>query len=123
MINDRWWIWLWLPVTFVVEVAAWEIGSRLEISLVDPSWEAFGRLIDVERVAWILGGAAALLFGAFMLLARRHSTAQVSLVQLVGVLALACYWIGASIVASGAAVLVSTLAAWILGRRKTRSRD
>jgi hypothetical protein len=122
MVNERWWMFLWLPATFIVEVAAWEIGSRLEMSLVEPSWEEFGRLIDVERVAWILCGVSALLFGAFMLLARRRNTAHVSLVQLGGVLALACYWIGASIVASGAAVLVSTVAALILGHRK-RPRD
>jgi hypothetical protein len=114
---ERWSTYLWLPMTFLVEVAAWEIGSRMELAFVDPSWEAFGREIEVERVAWILGGIAALLFLLFMVLSRRRHTIQVSLVQLVGVLALACYWVGASVVASGAVVLVSTLGAWIIGHR------
>ncbi len=111
----------WLPVTFGLEVAAWEIGSRLGLGFADPTWEEFGRSIDVERITWILGGTTAALFVLFMVTSRRRITAMVSVVQLPGVLALACYWVGASVLSSGAVVILSTLAAWVLGSR-SRSR-
>ncbi len=111
---------LWLPITFVLEVAAWEIGSRLELAIVDPTWEEFGRSIGVERITWGLGGTCVVLFALFILVSRRRSTLQVSMVQLPGVLAMGCYWIGASVLASGAVVVGSALAAWVLGTRSAR---
>ncbi len=108
---------LWLPITFGIEVAAWEVGSRLQLGFSDPAWEEFGRSISVERVTWALGGALVVLFVLSMVVSRRGSTFQVSLVQLPGVLALGCYWVGASVVSSGAVVIGSALAAWVLGTR------
>ena len=108
---------LWLPAAFVAEVVAWEAGSRLGLAIVDPTWEEFGRSILVERITWGLGAAVLVAFVSFMLSSRKRSTLQLSVVQLLGVLAMACYWIGASVFASGGVVLTATLAAWILGRR------
>ena len=108
---------LWLPGAFVAEVVAWEAGSRLGLAIVDPTWEEFGRSIQVERVAWGLGGAVFVAFAVFMALSRQRSTVQLSIVQLLGISAMACYWVGASLFATGAVVLAATLACWILERR------
>lgn len=108
---------LWLPGAFALEVIAWEAGSRLGLAIVDPTWEEFGRSIQVETIVWGIGGAVVVLTGLFLLLTRGRSTLQLSLVQLLGVLAMACYWIGASALTSGAVVVVATLSAWLLSRR------
>ena len=113
---------LWLPGAFLAEVVAWEVGSRLGLSIVDPMWEEFGRSIQVEQITWGLGVVVMAAFVLFMLISRQHSTLQLSLVQLLGVLAMACYWVGASIYASGGVVLTATLAAWILGQRGQRGQ-
>lgn len=121
MAGERGIAYLWLPLTFVVEVVAWEVGSRLELALVDPTWEELGRTIDVEQIAWLLGSGALLVFALFASVTRHHRMLQVSIVQLAGVLALACYWVGASVLASGTAVGLSSIAAWLLGRRPARA--
>jgi hypothetical protein len=108
---------LWLPGAFIVEVLAWEVGSRLELAFVDPAWEEFGRTIEVERIAYGLGAAVVVLAALFLLISRRRSTLQISLVQLLGVLGMACYWIGTSLLVSGAVVMVATGAAWVLSAR------
>jgi len=109
---------LWLPATFVLEVLAWEVGSRLGLGIVDPTWEELGRSINVELITWGLGGAVVVLFAAFMLLLEGRSKTVVSSVQLLGVLALAAYWIGASVVASGSVVTLATVATAVLSRRR-----
>lgn len=108
---------LWLPGAFALEVIAWELDSRLGLGISDPTWEAFGQSIQVEQIVWGLGGAVVVLGGLFLLVSSRKSTWQLSVIQLLGVLAMACYWIGASALSSGAVVVVATLVAWILGRR------
>ena len=108
---------LWLPGAFVAEVVAWEVGSRLGLAIVDPTWEELGRSIQVERLTWGLGAVVVAAFVLFMLISRKRSTVQVSVVQLLGILAMACYWVGASVYSSGGVVLIATLAAWMLGRR------
>lgn len=116
--DDRKEVLLWLPSAFALEVAAWEIGSRLGLAVADPSWDEFGRLIGVERITWGLACASAavlvlcLLFGS-----RRRTTPQLSLVQLPGLLTLACYWVGASLAASAVSIAASTLAALVIVRR------
>lgn len=107
----------WLPGAFAVEVIAWEVGSRMGLSIVDPTWEELGRSVQVERLTWGLAGAVVVLFALFLLLSRRRSTGQVSCIQLVGMLALVAYWIGASVVASGAAVMLAAVASTVLSRR------
>jgi hypothetical protein len=119
MVLERGVFW-WLPATFIVEVAAWEIGVRMDMAFADPTWLAFGDAIDIERVTWILGGVVAALCAVFLLATRRRHTTHISLVQLVGVLALAAYWIGASTLASGVVVALATVATWILGHRPVR---
>lgn len=101
----------------MLEVIAWEAGSRLGLAIVDPTWEEFGRSIQVETIVWGIGAAVVVLTGLFLLASRRRNTLQLSLVQLLGVLALVCYWIGASALSSGAVVVVATLGAWLLSRR------
>lgn len=108
---------LWLPSAFALEVAAWEVDSRLGLAIVDPTWEEFGRSIGVERIVWVLGASAVVLTVLFSVVSRRRVVAQQSLVQLAGVLAMAGYWIGASVYASGAVVVLATLGAWWLARR------
>ncbi len=117
MAFDRGSALLWLPAAFVAEVAAWEVGSRLELAIVDPTWEEFGRTIEVERIAYGLVAAVVVLAAASLLLSRTRSTAQVSLVQLLGIFGLVCYWIGASVFSSAAVVLAATVASWVLSRR------
>ncbi|MBV1858299.1 MAG: hypothetical protein KUG77_07795 [Nannocystaceae bacterium] len=109
---------LWLPGAFVLEVLAWEVGSRLGLAMVDPGWEEFGRNIQVERITWGLGGAVLVLLAAFLVLCKGGSKTAVSCVQLLGILALAAYWVGASVLASGAVVALATIAAVVLGRRR-----
>lgn len=109
---------LWLPGSFIVEVVAWEVGSRLGLAFADPSWEEFGRTVDIETITWGLAVAVVVLLVLFRLVTGHRSTPQLSVVQLLGVLALAAYWIGASVVASGAVVVLATLAAWILSSRR-----
>lgn|GEM_PF-2485152 len=109
---------LWLPGAFLLEVAAWELDTRLGLGLSDPTWEEFGRSIQVERIAWGLAAAIVVLAALFLIVSRQRSTLQVSLVQLLGVLALAAYWVGASVFASGAAVTLCTLASWMLSTRR-----
>ncbi|MCR9159315.1 MAG: hypothetical protein ACE37F_08640 [Nannocystaceae bacterium] len=108
---------LWLPGAFALEVIAWEVGSRLGLAIVDPSWEELGRSIQVEQIVWGIGAAVIVLSGLFLLFSRERSTLQLSLIQLLGVLAMACYWIGASVLTAGAVVIVATLCAWLLSRR------
>ncbi|MGH1341036.1 MAG: hypothetical protein ACRBN8_05765 [Nannocystales bacterium] len=117
MANERATSLQWLPATFVLEVVAWEVGSRLDLAMLDPSWEELGRSIDVERITWGLGCAATVLFVLFMVLPTRWSKGGVSCVQLLGVLGLGAYWIGASVVASGAVVVVASVAAFLLSGR------
>ncbi len=109
----------WLPGAFALEVLAWEVGSRMGLGIADPTWEELGRSIDIERITWGLGGAIVVLFALFMALSNRRRTAQISFVQLIGVLALAAYWIGASMLASGAVVMLATVAAVVLSHRSS----
>lgn len=118
--DERQWALLWLPGAFALEVLAWEADSRLELGLSDPTWAEFGAMIGVEQITWGLGAAVVVLFVVFMIASRHRSTLQLSLVQLLGILALACYWIGAWVVSSGMVVALSTIAAWILGTRRVR---
>lgn len=108
---------LWLPGTFALEVLAWEVGSRVGMAIVDPAWEELGRSIQVESLTWGLAGAVVVLFALFMALSRGRSTCQISSMQFVGVLALVGYWIGASMVATAAVVMLSTVGAAVLGHR------
>lgn len=117
MVLERAVYW-WLPTTFALEVAAWEIGSRMELALVDPTWLEFGTTIQVERVMWILGGAIVLLSALVLIFARRSRPTHISLVQLAGVLALAGYWVGASTLASGVVIALATVATVILSRHR-----
>lgn len=118
--SDRGGALLWLPGTFILEVLAWEAGSRLGLGFADPTWEEFGRSIEIEQVVWGLGALAVLLTVVFSVATRRRSTPQMSIIQLLGVLAMAGYWIGASVYASGAVVVLATLCAWLLSRRAPR---
>lgn len=108
---------LWLPGAFALEVLAWEAGSRLGLAIVDPTWEELGRSIQVETIVWSIGGAVVLFSGLFLLITRERSSLQLSLIQLLGVLAMVCYWIGASALTSGVVVVVATLSSWLLSRR------
>jgi hypothetical protein len=120
MVLERAVYW-WLPVTFVLEVAAWEVGSRMEVAIVDPAWLEFGEVIHVERVMWILGAVVVALCGLFLLVTDRRHRWPISLVQLVGILALAGYWVGASTLASGVVVGLVTVATVLLGwQRRAR---
>ncbi len=107
----------WLPGAFALEVLAWEVGSRMGLSIVDPTWEELGRSIQIERLTWGLGGAVVVVFALFLLLSRKRSTAQISCLQLGGILALVAYWIGASVVVSGAVVMLAAVASAVLSRR------
>lgn len=109
---------LWLPGSFLIEVLAWEIGSRMGWGIVDSTWEELGRSIHIERITWGLGGAVVVLFAVFMLLFKGHHKTEVSCVQLVGILGLVAYWIGASVLASGTVVVLATVAAVILSGRR-----
>jgi len=121
--DDRKEVLLWLPSAFAFEVAAWEIGSRLGLGIADPSWDEFGRLIGVERVTWGLAGASAVVLVLCLLLgSRRRTTTQLSLVQLPGLLTLACYWVGASLFASAVAIAASTFASLVIIRRANGGR-
>jgi hypothetical protein len=111
----------YLPIAFVIEVGAWEVGSRLGLAFADPTWEEFGRLIGVQRWTWVLAGAVAVLFAVFGLLSRRRSILKVSMVQLAGLRALVAYWIGASMLASAVVVGISTVAIWVLDTRPDHS--
>ena len=110
----------WLPAAFAVEVVLWEASSRLGLAFVDPTWEEFGRLVHIELFTWIVGAVVALLLAAFGLATTYRSTAQISLVQIGGVLGLSAYWVGASLVSAGAVVAIATLATWVLVRRPER---
>ena len=118
MAAERESVLLWLPATFVLEVLAWEVGSRMGLGIADPTWEEFGRSVDIERITWGLGGAVVVLFAVFMLLFKGRYKAEVSSVQLVGILALVAYWIGASVVACGVVVALATVATAALSRRR-----
>ncbi len=117
MAAERESVLLWLPGTFVLEVLAWEVGSRMGLGFADPTWEEFGRSINIELVTWGLGGAVVVLFAVFMALFKGGSKAELSAIQLVGILALVAYWIGASVVASGAVVALATVASAVLSHR------
>jgi hypothetical protein len=88
------------------------------LAFADPSWEEFGRTIEIERITWGLAIAVGVLLALFWMLTRHRSAGQLSLIQLLGVLALATYWIGASVLASATVVVLATLAAWILSSRR-----
>ncbi len=109
----------WLPGAFAVEVLAWEVGSRMGLANVDPTWVELGRSIQVERLTWGLGAAVVVLFVLFRVLSRKR-TAGVSCIQLVGLLALVAYWIGASVVASGVVVMLAAVASTVLSRPTDR---
>ncbi len=87
------------------------------LGFADPTWEEFGRSINIELVTWGLGGAVVVLFAVFMALFKGGSKAELSAIQLVGILALVAYWIGASVVASGAVVALATVASAVLSHR------
>ena len=110
----------YLPAAFALEVLAWEVGSRVGLAIVDPSWEELGRSIQVERITWGLGGAVIVLFALLMVFSKGRSWTGVSMVQFVGMLALVAYWIGASVVASGAVVMLATVASVVLSHRVAR---
>jgi uncharacterized membrane protein YbhN (UPF0104 family) len=111
-------IYWWLPATFVLEVAAWEIGSRMELAIVDPTWLEFGEVIHVERSSWIIGAIVVALCALFLIASDRPRKWHISIVQLFGILALAGYWVGASTWVSGVVVGLVTAATVILGRRR-----
>ncbi len=117
MASDRTSASLWLPITFLLEVALWEADASLGLELADPSWEMVGDWLGVERIAYGLAVATVVLTGLFLLVTRRRSVAQRSTVLLFGVLGMGCYWIGASVVSSGLAVLLAAVGSWLLARR------
>ena len=111
---------LWLPGAFLLEVAAWELDTRLRLGLSDPTWEEFGRSIQVERIAWGLAAAIVVLSLGARLIRAGSAKVHVLMLQLLGTMGLLAFWVGGSAFGCGAVVVLSTLGAWATLRAHPR---